>query len=82
MNDLQLTRSPAVEVGMLIRRPRRDVFKAIVDPAITTKFWFTKSSGKIAPGATLRWDWEMCGVASQCLGKGGRAGQPGPLRLG
>ena len=41
-DDLQLTHAPSVEVGMLIRRPPGDVFQALVDPAITTRFWFTK----------------------------------------
>ena len=47
---------------MLIRRPVVEVFKAFVDPAITTRFWFTKSSGRLEPGRQIRWDWEMYGV--------------------
>jgi uncharacterized protein YndB with AHSA1/START domain len=58
-NSLQLTQIPSVNVGMLIRRPPAEVFEALVDPDITTRFWFTKSSGKVVPGANLRWDWEM-----------------------
>lgn len=50
---------PSAKVGMLIRRPVSEVFQAFVDPAITTKFWFTKSSGKLEPGADVRWEWEM-----------------------
>ena len=38
-----------VKVGMLIRRPPEDVFEAFADPAITTRFWFTKSSGRLEP---------------------------------
>jgi uncharacterized protein YndB with AHSA1/START domain len=64
VDNLQLTHIPSVEVGMLIRRPRGEVFQALVDPAITTRFWFTKSSGKVVPGADLRWDWEMYGVSA------------------
>ncbi len=44
---------------MLIRRPAAQVFEAFVDPAITTKFWFTKSSGRLEPGKQIRWDWEL-----------------------
>jgi uncharacterized protein YndB with AHSA1/START domain len=40
------------------------VFEAFVDPAITTRFWFTKGSGRLEPGAHLRWDWEMYGVGT------------------
>jgi uncharacterized protein YndB with AHSA1/START domain len=50
---------------MLIRKPARDVFRAIVDPAVTTKFWFTKSSGVLANGQRVRWDWEMYGVFAE-----------------
>ena len=65
VDDLQLTHAPSVEVGMLIRRPPGDVFQALVDPAITTRFWFTKSSGKLVRGATVRWDWEMYGASTK-----------------
>ena len=63
-NNLQLTDIPTVNVGMLIRRPPDEVFQAFVDPSITTKFWFTKSSGKMTPGEDLQWDWEMYGVSA------------------
>ncbi|MEX0645462.1 MAG: SRPBCC family protein [Parvularculaceae bacterium] len=53
--------------GMLIRRPVFEVFEAFVDPAITTKFWFTKSSGRLEPGKTVRWDWEMYGVSAEVI---------------
>ena len=49
---------------MLIRRPTADVFRALVDPAVTTRFWFTKSSGRVEPGARIRWEWEMYGVGA------------------
>jgi uncharacterized protein YndB with AHSA1/START domain len=44
---------------MLIRRPVTEVFEAIVDPDVTTKFWFTRSSGKLEPGKRVRWEWGM-----------------------
>jgi len=49
---------------MLIRRPVSEVFIAFIDPAITTQFWFTKSSGKLEAGKELRWDWEMYGASA------------------
>lgn len=64
MDDLQLTHIPAMEVGMLIRKPPHDVFRALVDPAITTRFWFTKSSGEVVVGATIQWEWDMYGVST------------------
>lgn len=42
--------APVVKAEMLIRKPIADVFSAFVDPAITTKFWCTKSSGKLQAG--------------------------------
>ncbi|SDM60287.1 SRPBCC family protein [Bacillus sp. OK048] len=57
-----LTQIPVVTAEMLIRRPVEEVFEAFIDPAITTKFWFTKSSGRLEEGKRIRWDWEMYGV--------------------
>lgn len=57
-----LNQIPVVQAEMLIRRPVREVYEAFVDPAVTTKFWFTKSSGRLERGRRIRWDWEMYGV--------------------
>lgn len=54
---------------MLIRKPVSEVFAAFIDPSITTKFWFTKSSGRLETGKTIRWDWEMYGVSAQVVVK-------------
>jgi uncharacterized protein YndB with AHSA1/START domain len=59
---MTLRNLPVVEVQMLIRRPVAEVFEAFVNPDVTTRFWFTKSSGRLEPGARVRWDWEMYGV--------------------
>ena len=50
---------------MLIRKPVAEVFEAFVDPAITTRFWFTKSSGRLEIGKQIRWDWEMYNASAQ-----------------
>ena len=44
---------------MLIRRPVAETFAAFINPDITTKFWFTKSSGPVEQGKQLQWEWEM-----------------------
>src|SRR5262249_32020306 len=44
---------------MLVRRPPHEVFEALADPSITTRFWFTKSTGRMAEDAVLTWEWEM-----------------------
>ena len=55
------TESPIAKAQMLIRQPVRQVFEALVDPAITSHFWFSKGSGRLETGKRIRWDWEMYG---------------------
>ena len=62
---LVLTEVPAATSAMLIRRPVSEVFAAFVDPAITSKFWFTRGSGPLEPGATVDWFWDMYGFSTQ-----------------
>jgi uncharacterized protein YndB with AHSA1/START domain len=45
---------PTARAEMLIRRPVSEVFEAFVDPAITSKFWFTRSSGRLELGKEVR----------------------------
>lgn len=52
-------KSSAAIAEMLIRRPVSEVFEAFIDPEITTKFWFTKSTGKLEAGKKVDWIWEM-----------------------
>jgi uncharacterized protein YndB with AHSA1/START domain len=63
MDDLQLSQAPIMKTGMLIRRPAAEVFEAFVNPDVTTKFWFTKSSGRLAAGKQVQWEWEMYGIS-------------------
>ncbi|RJG11588.1 polyketide cyclase [Massilia cavernae] len=49
---------------MLIRRPIAEVFAAFIDPDVTTRFWFTKSSGRLAAGKSVTWEWEMYGAST------------------
>ena len=64
MDNLQLTQVPVMKTGMLIRKPVAEVFEAFIDPDITTQFWFTRSSGRLAPGAQVEWAWEMYDVSA------------------
>lgn len=59
MNNLELTQPPVAKAAMLIRRPAAEVFEAFIDPAITSRFWFTKSSGRLEQGKRVTWTWEM-----------------------
>lgn len=69
MNNLELTKVPVAKTGMLIRRPVAEVFAAFIDPDITTKFWFTKSSGRLEVGQQVTWEWEMYGASTQVTTK-------------
>ncbi len=65
MENLQLTQMPVAKAEMLIRRPVAEVFEAFINPTMTTKFWFTRSSGRLEQGKQIQWDWEMYDVSSQ-----------------
>ncbi len=64
MNNLQLTQIPVAKAEMLIRKPVAEVFEAFMNPEITTKFWFTKSSGRLEAGKQVTWTWEMYNASS------------------
>jgi uncharacterized protein YndB with AHSA1/START domain len=63
--SLALTDAPVAKTAMLIRRPVADVFAAFVDPAVTAKFWFSRGSGPLEPGATVEWFWDTYGFSTQ-----------------
>ncbi|CAO3631906.1 unnamed protein product [Cunninghamella blakesleeana] len=65
MDYLQLSQVPIVKTGMLIRQPPNKVFEAFINPDITTKFWFTKSTGELQVGKEITWTWEMYNVSSK-----------------
>jgi len=65
MNHLQLTHIPVAKAEMLIRKSVVEVFEAFINPEITTKFWFTKSSGKVEAGKQVTWAWEMYDASAQ-----------------
>ena len=58
-----MNQQPVAKAEMLIRKPVAEVFEAFVNPAITSKFWFTKGSGRLEAGKEIRWDWEMYGFS-------------------
>jgi uncharacterized protein YndB with AHSA1/START domain len=57
--------APAANTQMLIRRPARPVFEAFIDPAITSRFWFSRGSGKLEVGKRVTWEWEMYGFSTR-----------------
>ncbi len=62
---MNMNLKPIVECQMMVRKPISEVFQAFIDPKITTKFWFTKSSGKLEKGSIITWQWEMYNVSAQ-----------------
>ena len=50
MKNLELSKAPVAKAEMLIRKPVAEVFEAFVDPGVTSKFWFTRGSGRLQPG--------------------------------
>src|SRR5260370_26505186 len=65
MENLQLTQMPVAKTAMLIRRPVAEVFEAFINPAITSKFWFTRGSGRLEPDKQVQWEWEIYDASTQ-----------------
>jgi uncharacterized protein YndB with AHSA1/START domain len=62
---VKITHVPVANAGMLIRKPVAEVFEAFVDPAITSRFWFSHGSARLQEGRQVRWDWRMYDVSVQ-----------------
>ncbi|HEU4333315.1 MAG TPA: SRPBCC family protein [Candidatus Eisenbacteria bacterium] len=56
---------PVARVQMLIRKPAAEVFEAFVDPSVTSRFWFTRGSGRLRAGETVTWHWDMYGASAK-----------------
>ncbi|MDF2964437.1 MAG: polyketide cyclase [Paenibacillus sp.] len=59
-----LNHVPIAKAEMLIRKPVEEVFEAFIDPTITSRFWFTRGSGRLETGRRVQWDWEMYGASA------------------
>lgn len=66
---MTLKAEPVARTEMLIRRPVADVYEAFVDPGITSHFWFTRGSKRLAAGEKVTWHWDMYGVSAEVLVK-------------
>ena len=69
MSSKELTKPPVASTAMLIRKPVSQVFEAIIDPAVTAHFWFTKGSDRLVVGKTVRWEWAMYDIAIDVTAK-------------
>ena len=59
--------APVAVAQLLIRRPPAEVFRAFVDPAITSKFWFSSASDSLAVGETVTWTWSWYGATAEVI---------------
>lgn len=64
---MSLNLPKSAEAQMLIRVAPNLVYRALVDPSITTQFWFTKSTGPLALGEEVTWSWEMYQVSAKVI---------------
>lgn len=62
---MTLKQAPIATAEMLIRRPVAEVFEAFINPEMTSKFWFTKSSGRLEAGKQITWTWDMYDVSTE-----------------
>jgi uncharacterized protein YndB with AHSA1/START domain len=62
---MPLREAPVATAEMLIRKPTDEVYEAFVDPAVTTKFWFTRGSDRLDAGRPVSWTWAMYGVSTR-----------------
>jgi len=62
---MELKQTPVAKAEMLIRKPVDEVFEAFVDPALTSRFWFTQGSGRLEAGKEITWTWGMYNFSIQ-----------------
>ncbi|MEX2346665.1 MAG: SRPBCC family protein [Balneolaceae bacterium] len=58
---------PVAAFEMLIRKPSGEVFEALANPEITSKFWFTKGSARLEAGKTVTWEWDQFGIEAEII---------------
>src|SRR2546429_8099110 len=61
--------APVAKAAMLIRKPVAEVFQAFVDPAVTSRFWFSASDGRLETGRQVTWTWKMYNFSVQVHAK-------------
>jgi uncharacterized protein YndB with AHSA1/START domain len=62
---MSLQQAPIARAHMLIRRPVDVVFESFIDPGITSRFWFTRGSGRLKQGTDVTWHWDMYAATAQ-----------------
>ncbi len=62
---MTLKKPLVAKTSMLIRRPAKDCYDAFVDPATTSKFWFSDGSDRLDKAKRVTWTWAMYGVSTE-----------------
>src|SRR5215813_14275633 len=57
------TEAVVARAQMLTRRPVAEVFAAFIEPERTSKFWFSRGSGRLEQGKRVEWEWEKYGFS-------------------
>jgi uncharacterized protein YndB with AHSA1/START domain len=65
----------AAKASMLIRRPPRAVFDAFASADTITRFWLTSTSGPLAPGAVVNWEFKVPGAKEKVTVTGFEVGR-------
>jgi uncharacterized protein YndB with AHSA1/START domain len=65
VQEHRFTVEPTGKAEILIRKPVKEAYEAFINPEITSKFWFTKGSGRLEAGKQVKWEWEMYNVSAQ-----------------
>jgi uncharacterized protein YndB with AHSA1/START domain len=60
---MTLQTAPVARTQLLIRKPAAEVFGAFIDPAVTSRFWFSSGSAPLVQGTTVTWYWDMYGMS-------------------
>ena len=50
---------------MLIRKPVSEVFRAFTDPAVTSRFWFSRGDDALDNGVITTWYWDWFDVSAR-----------------
>lgn len=61
-----MTKAPSLEARqqLVIRKDVADVFRAFAEPEITSRFWFSRSTGALAGGKSVTWFFDPHGVSA------------------
>ncbi len=57
-----MNQTPVAVAGMLIRKPLNEVYDAFIDPAVTSRFWYSRGSDRLDAGKPVQWMWDDHGV--------------------